>query len=271
MDQSKQGTIAARAALLQGLEALRPHLQSVILVGAQAVYLHTSELILPVAPFTLDADIVLDPDYLEDHPDIDLAMRSVGFVPNSNGGAVGSWINAAGVPIDLMVPESAGGPGRRAARLPGHAANSVRKTPGLESVLFDNSKMLISTLDVQGPIGSEISLSVAGPTSLVIAKLIKFGERVNTPRFQGKDAYDIYRLLLSGDLNTLASTWNDLAGIQRLQHEVIRAKNYLQEHFAKSPASVGAKAAGQAETIIGQPELVANRLWAQSADLLELI
>jgi hypothetical protein len=42
--------VAARRALLNALDALQPHLEALVLVGAQAVYLHAGEGDLAVAP-----------------------------------------------------------------------------------------------------------------------------------------------------------------------------------------------------------------------------
>jgi hypothetical protein len=53
--------VRARRVLLDALEALGPHRESVVLVGAHAVYLQTGEADLAVAPFTQDADLLLDP------------------------------------------------------------------------------------------------------------------------------------------------------------------------------------------------------------------
>jgi hypothetical protein len=53
--------VAARRALLDALEALREHIDSIVVVGAQAVYLHTGAAELAVAEFTTDADLALDP------------------------------------------------------------------------------------------------------------------------------------------------------------------------------------------------------------------
>ena len=62
-----QRTISAREGLLDAVEALEPHGEAVILVGAQAVYMHTGEADagFAVSPFTYDADIALDPALLE--------------------------------------------------------------------------------------------------------------------------------------------------------------------------------------------------------------
>jgi hypothetical protein len=48
--------VRARAALLEATEALAPHLDALVLVGAQAIYLHTGATDLAVAKYTTDAD-----------------------------------------------------------------------------------------------------------------------------------------------------------------------------------------------------------------------
>lgn len=53
--------VAARGALLDALGALREHLPSIVLVGAQAVYVHAGEADIAVAPFTTDGDLAIDP------------------------------------------------------------------------------------------------------------------------------------------------------------------------------------------------------------------
>ena len=47
--------VRARRALLDALEALGPHLDAVVLIGAQAIYLHTGDAPVALAPFTKDA------------------------------------------------------------------------------------------------------------------------------------------------------------------------------------------------------------------------
>ena len=53
--------VRARRVLLDALEALEEHRDAIVLVGAQAIYLHTGEGDLAVSPFTLDADLALNP------------------------------------------------------------------------------------------------------------------------------------------------------------------------------------------------------------------
>ena len=49
--------VAARRVLLDVLEALNAHRKAVILVGAQAIYLHVGEGDLAVSPYTTDGDL----------------------------------------------------------------------------------------------------------------------------------------------------------------------------------------------------------------------
>ena len=76
-----QNHINAREALLDVVEALGRHNDAIILVGAQAVYVHTEseDANFALSPFTYDADIVLDPELLGSSPTIIDAMSSAGF------------------------------------------------------------------------------------------------------------------------------------------------------------------------------------------------
>ena len=53
--------VRARRALLDALDALEPHLDAIVLVGAQAVYLHTADTELAVAEYTTHADLAVAP------------------------------------------------------------------------------------------------------------------------------------------------------------------------------------------------------------------
>jgi len=52
----------AREALLDAIEALVAQLDAIIVVGAQAIYLHTGSAEVAIAEFTTDGDLALDPD-----------------------------------------------------------------------------------------------------------------------------------------------------------------------------------------------------------------
>ncbi len=68
------------------LDALGAHRASLILVGAQAIYFHTGEADIAVAPFTTDADVVIDPTSLADQPALGEALQASGFVAGQDPG-----------------------------------------------------------------------------------------------------------------------------------------------------------------------------------------
>ena len=113
--------IEARETLLDAVEALGPHRDAVILVGAQAVYVHTASVddSFALSPFTYDADIALDPERLEDSPAIVDAMSRAGFRLTD---PPGTFRKDGRAQVDLLVPETAaGGPG---------SASTARRQPG---------------------------------------------------------------------------------------------------------------------------------------------
>src|SRR5680860_139753 len=101
--------VAARAALLDALDALDALRDAVVLVGAQAIYLYTGEAPVAIAAFTKDADLALDTRLLADRPLIEEAMRKAGFVQSAESPPPGAWTSPAGIPVDLMVPEAQAG------------------------------------------------------------------------------------------------------------------------------------------------------------------
>ncbi len=75
--------VRARAALLDALHALEPHLDAVVLVGAQAIYIHTGDADLAVAEYTTDADFSILPggeDQRLRHSRVDFDVRDVEHV-----------------------------------------------------------------------------------------------------------------------------------------------------------------------------------------------
>lgn len=138
--------VMARAVLLDALDALGPHRDAVVLVGAQAVYVHSGDGDFSTAPTTTDADLALIPDRLADEPSIVAAMRAAGFVPGSQPG---SWVGVGQIMVDLMAPEALCGPtGRRSADLrpPHDDKDTARRTLGLEAAVVDNEFHVIAAL-----------------------------------------------------------------------------------------------------------------------------
>jgi len=191
--------VEARRTLLDALDALEEHLPSIILVGAQAVYLRTESSSLAVAPFTTDSDLAVDPETIGSAPAIDELMTAAGFRP----GDVGTWTKDAmvegrsvGMVVDVMVPAAvAPGDGRRSVELEGHNRKATRRTAGLEAALVDWDPLLVTSLQGDDPRSHQIR--VAGPGALLVAKLHKISERVagaKADRISDKDATDIYRM-----------------------------------------------------------------------------
>jgi hypothetical protein len=116
----------ARRSLLDALEALSSQLDALVLVGAQAVYLHTGDSDVAIASHTVDADLAVVPERLHDDPRLEDVMRSAGFLNDLSIHQPGAWISRDDVPVELLVPEQlhAGG-GRRGARIPPHAKRAV--------------------------------------------------------------------------------------------------------------------------------------------------
>lgn len=202
---------AARRVLLDALDALEPHRDALILVGAQAVYFH-APLGDPRPSYTTDGDLAVDPDLLADRPDLATELEAAGFALGETRNP-GHWVSPDGIAIDLMVPEGAlPESSSRSAPLDGHHRRTARRTRGLEVALHDNSWETIAALDPDDP--RSVRLRIAGPGALLIAKLVKISERLagNRPdRVLPKDAGDVLRLLRNTDVRALGRRLRGLA------------------------------------------------------------
>ena len=137
--------VRARAALLDAAEALSEQLDAVVLVGAQAIYVHTGDADFgATAPYTTDADLCVAPAELSDAPLLPELLNARGFTA---GGQPGAWLSPDGIPVDLMVPDALAGPGKRGARLGPHGKRVARRAKGLEGALVDRERMVITSLD----------------------------------------------------------------------------------------------------------------------------
>ncbi|MEO7267936.1 MAG: hypothetical protein ABIW49_01880 [Knoellia sp.] len=263
--------IMARTGLLDALDALQSHLDALVIVGAQAIYLHTGSIQVALAEFTTDGDVAIDPDLLSSDPLVEDAMRAARFTPDPRSSAIGSWISPRGVPVDLMVPEAVAGAGRRGVRVPPHDPKSMRRARGIEATLVDNSKMMIRALDPSVD-AREFQVSVAGPAALLVAKLHKIQDRIDNPsRLDNKDAHDIYRLLRAIDTDVLVSATGRLMNGD-VSGEVTRdALNHLADLFARGADAPGSAMAGAAEELVGDPVGVAESVALLAQDLLDAL
>ena len=242
-----------------------------IVIGAQAIYMHTGGAAVGLAETTKDSDLALDTRSLSDVPRLENAMIAAGFRQDPHAAQPGSWLNPEGIPVDLMVPESlAGGSGRRGARISPHSQYAARRAAGLEAALIDNAPILVTPLDSRD--GRAYTANVAGPAALLVTKLHKLGERQSTPgRLIDKDAHDLYRLLIATRTENLAHTLRQLQNDPLAGPTTHQALTYLADLFAPGPDAVGAMMAGRAEQGIGDPLTVATSAAILASDLLHAL
>jgi hypothetical protein len=204
--------VAARSVLLDALIALQPHGLSVIVAGAQAIYLRTGDANLAIAPYTTDGDLALDPAKLAGTPTLEAAMRTANFELSTEPGIWLATIRVGQedvlIPVDLIVPEGvATGTGRRDARLQGQGERVARRALGLEAALVDHSTLTIHALSPDDR--RSIQAEVAEPTALLIAKLHKLHERIASQRqtrIDDKDAADVLRIMQTTNPADIANT-----------------------------------------------------------------
>lgn len=257
--------VQARRTLLDALDALAPHRQALILVGAQAIYLHAGEADLAVAPYTTDGDLAVDPSALGPEPLLEEAMKRAGFRLHQPPGL---WRNAHDVQIDLLVPEAVGGAGSRGARLGLHGSLAARKARGLEAALVDRADQRIGALDAGDARAHQVA--VAGPAALLVAKLHKLAERIAQPqRLSAKDALDVLRLLRGVPLEKLSAALGRLKQNPLSKETTQQALVQLHELFGKRTAP-GAALAGQAVEGIDDPATIAASCVVLASDLLML-
>lgn len=263
--------VAARGALLDALDALADHRPALVLVGAQAIYLHTGDAPIALAGSTKDSDFAINPRALPDDPLLEVAMRRAGFTQNAVHPQPGSWLSPSGVPVDLMVPERMAGEGsRRSGRIAPHDDHATRRAAGLEAAIIDQAPMTITALDPNDT--RSIKMNVAGPAALLVAKLHKLGERETMPRrLLDKDAHDVYRLLVATESAQMAATLGRLRENALCDRVTKDALVYLEQLFAVGPRALGATMAGRAEELVGDPATVSAAASALAGDLLALL
>ncbi|WP_053384539.1 GSU2403 family nucleotidyltransferase fold protein [Leucobacter celer] len=263
----------ARRGLLDAIEALQDHLDAIILVGAQAIYLHAGEADVALAAYTTDGDLVIDPTILGTDPLIEDALKSGGFEPLKNKDGqrvVGSWITDFDVAVDLMVPTEVAGPGKKTSRgveAPPHDRYAMRRTHGLEGAIVDYYVKTITSLEPNDSRSFEVK--VAGPAALLVAKLHKINDRLEQPqnRRDDKDAHDVYRLLRTIETATLADTLQRLLTTPVTKAVTTEAVGMLRELFGSSSAQ-GSLMAGRSEEGVGDPEQVSLAASFLATDLL---
>ncbi len=265
--------VQARRALLDALEALREQRDAIVLIGAQAIYLHTGRADIALAEATKDSDLALDTRLLTDDPRIEQAMSAAGFSQDVSSSQPGAWLNPAGIPVDLMVPEALAGAAasqRRGARIPPHANTAARRAVGLEAAVVDHAPMYVTALGE----GDERSctVEVAGPAALLVAKLHKLWSAATTP--------DDWRTRTRTTSTASSSPYRPTRWPPRcydclMTHspEPSPSKPWrtCARLFAAGPDALGSAMAGRAELGVGEPDTVAASVAVLAGDLLSAL
>ena len=263
--------VSARRTLLDVLEALKAHLDAIVLVGAQAIYQFTGDSDLPIAEFTTDADLSINPQLLASTPLLMQAMKDANFTQVEDQLR---WKSASGVFVDLMVPEALveGTSRRSVTNLAEHGPMSARRTRGLEASLEDRERKIIQALEVSDIRTFEIW--VAGPAALLVAKVIKLTERfdVHDPdRVPQKDALDLFRLMQVIPTAELAQRLNRLLQSEVAAPTTTGAIQALARDFARSDAKAPKLAAQASGLPISERGVLAESFALLVRDLLEVL
>jgi hypothetical protein len=267
--------VAARRVLLDALILLAPHGDAVIVVGAQAVYLRTGEgdMNITIAPYTTDGDLAVNPARLAGEPDLEALMRGAGFSAEHPG----MWqttVLVGGedviIPIDLIVPEGVStGEGRRGARIPPHGKRAARRAVGLEAALVDHSPMTVAALDPADD--RQVTVEVAGVAALLVAKVHKIRDRLDTgrtDRLSDKDAADIYRIMQTTRPAAVAATMRILVEGPMSAEVTVQAFGLMRDLFARR-AGEGVAMAQRALQLAVDPDQVATLCVAFTEQLLD--
>jgi hypothetical protein len=262
--------VRTRRALLDALEALGSHREALVLVGAQAVYLHTGEVDEAIATETKDGDLAVDPEQLGPDPLIEEALKAARFHPDLTNPQPGTWLSEDGIPVDLLVPAAVapGNPKRRGVDLVPHDRRAFRRVEGLEAALIDQDPRVIEALDPGDDRRFEIAL--AGPAALLLAKLQKITERQGQKdeRQVRKDGHDVYRLLRDVPIEEFVPRLTGLLDHDLTRERVGPAMEQLQVLFGTADAP-GARMAGETVAGLGDPEAVAEASAVLANELLE--
>ena len=234
---AEKAYIEARRILLDALAALEEQLDALILVGAQAAHIHIDGVPAPVVDYTTDADIAIDPNQLDREPEIGASLKKAGLRPKEDGPGVWLWADREtdeGPSVDLLVPQSlAKARGHRAARLDGHSRDSARYVDGIEAALVDWKRHRIASLDSSDD--RRYELKVAGPATILIAKLFKISDRLNSARAEPKDGYESFRLMQL-PLEVIVRGWRHALGSDSSKAVANKGVDLLADLFGAAEA-----------------------------------
>ena len=181
----------------------------------------------------------------------------------------GAWVSPDGIPVDLMAPEALAGPGTRGARLGPRGKRAARRAKGLEGALVDQERVELVSLDPTDD--RSVSMRVAGPGALLVAKTHKIADRAGTgSRIEDKDALDVFRLLQVTATADLADRISQLLGHEVSSAVTVEALTLMPRLFG-NPDAAGIGTAVRAAGPVAAAEEIAASLTVLVSDLLAAI
>jgi len=206
---------ASRRLLIDTIRALTDFIDAITVVGAHAVHMWVQDVLGSIdMQATRDADVVVNPVFVTPDPKMLDIMAAIGVTPAlpDRPGVFGytaemSLPLSARTTIDLIVPETYAGPGRRSARIQGHY-HAAGRAVALELAIWDRQLRTIS--NIEDP-ADHVDAWVAGPAALLVAKAHKVHERlvrvsIRPDRLRPKDSGDIALLMLVSNPDNIAAT-----------------------------------------------------------------
>ena len=202
----------SRRAIINVVEVLQVHAESLTLVGAHAVLLRTMDLDVPQMPAG-DGDLGVTPGLVGNVPSIEELLEASGYEHRTMA-RPGLWGRTAydevdgtrsyREKIDLLAPHGLSGTASRSKRgvpalQPAHGKLAVGNVVGLELAAFNRSLVTITDF-ADSRRAAEIH--VAEIPALILAKGSKIGERLQQPRqgpVRDKDLGDLWRLMALSD------------------------------------------------------------------------
>lgn len=213
--KAPQGEIEwSRRAIINVVDVLAVHAESLTLVGAHAVLLRTMDLDVPRMS-TSDGDLGVTPGLVGDLPSIELLLSAAGYEHRTTA-RPGLWgrtpyrepdgTQSYREKIDLLAPHGLSGTASRSKRgVPAlqaaHGKLAVGNALGLELAAFNRSQVAIN--DFADP-RLTVEIHVAETPALILAKGSKVGERLREPRkgaVRDKDLGDLWRLMAIADVS----------------------------------------------------------------------
>lgn len=202
----------SRRAIINVVDVLAVHAESLTLVGAHAVLLRTMDLDVPRMP-TGDGDLGVTPGLVGELPSIEALLADAGYEHRTTA-RPGLWgrepyddpdgTRSYREKIDLLAPHGLSGTASRSKRgVPAlqttHGKLAVGNALGLELAAFNRSLMTITDF---ADARLSVEIFVAEIPALILAKGSKVGERLREPRkgpVRDKDLGDLWRLMAVAD------------------------------------------------------------------------